>query len=161
MIALSDVTFSLDHILCSICYLWWRHRHRLHPSWRPWSSMIAKPATTRPIMRLQLDCSPSRCTRKINSRTNQKELRQIRDHKRKAFGEENSDLPGTGTVYSFVTSIFYLFFKITFEIMSELHKMYPEESDLPCQTCTLVQRSQVLLRCLGSFGNYFFSCCRK
>ena len=77
---------------------------------------------------LQMDCSSSRRTHKINFRMNQKGYKKSETtYVRKALGEENPELLGIFLCDLFLTS----FFKITNFQNSVQTKMYPAESDLP------------------------------
>ena len=101
---------------------------------------------------IKLDCSSSiHTTQKIDSRTNQKGcIRKIRDQGRKTLGDENLDL-----LWLFLCGTFSLLFS------KYLSRRFPYKNSQRrirfASSDTRATGSQVLLRCLGSYRNWFFS----
>ena len=100
---------------------------------------------------IKLDCSSSiHTTQKIDSRTNQKGcIRKIRDQGRKTLGDENLDL-----LWLFLCGTFSLLFS------KYLSRRFPNKNSQRrirfASSDTRATGSQVLLRCLGSYRNWFF-----
>ena len=108
-------------------------------------------------MYIQLDCSPSRRIRKINSRINRKGYNKSKT----AYGKLLARRIQFCCIYFCPMHFLSLFFEITFHIMPEQKYTLQNHRNIQCRigfgsSNTFVLRSQVLLRCLGLYGNQVF-----
>ena len=100
---------------------------------------------------IQLDCRSVRRTRKINLPMNQKGY----DNSETTVGKPSTRRIQIYLVY-FCVIHFHLCFLKNFQTNAQT-KIDPADLNLPRRILYAVPRSQVLLKCLGSLANCFFS----